>query len=81
MKIVIYSYILMDMGERISGKQDRSNVNYVIPGIIARSFFTWQRSFSNADSFVGGVGVGVNFKWGGGGQSQKRFGNFFSFLA
>ena len=43
-----------------------------------------QRSFSNADSsvvvVVGGGGGGVNFK-GGKGQSQKRFSNFFSFLA
>ena len=41
---------------------------------------TWQRSFSNADSSVVVGGVGVNFK-GGKGQSQKRFSNFFSFLA
>ena len=53
-------------------------------GLLFSSCATWQRSFSNADLSVGVVVFGgVNFKGGGGGkgQSQKRFSNFFSFLA
>ena len=63
----------------------------IIVGPLFSSADKWQRSFSNAELSVVHLSVylsvhlsvcpSVKIEEGGGGQSQKRFSNFFSFLA